>query len=283
MPTSSSAYATVAEAIRFVRASARRQPSLDEIAAHVGLSPAHLQRTFSAWAGISPKRFLQFLTKEHARSLLRASRDVLGASLDTGLSGPGRLHDLLVHCDAMTPGEMGALGEGLTVAGGVADSPLGRMVAGITPRGICHLAFIDDDDEPGALQVLRDEWPRADWRRDDAAVAALSRTMFAGPLPDRPLSVLLRGTNFQIKVWEALLRIPAGHVVAYHDVASASAVPGASRAVGSAIARNRIAVLVPCHRVIRESGDFGEYRWGSERKCALLARERARQEATGAG
>ncbi|HEX5801530.1 MAG TPA: bifunctional helix-turn-helix domain-containing protein/methylated-DNA--[protein]-cysteine S-methyltransferase [Azospira sp.] len=266
-------YATVAEAIRFVRSQAREQPSLARIAEHVGLSPTHLQRTFSAWAGISPKRFLQFLTKEHARGLLRESRDVLATSLETGLSGPGRLHDLMVSCEALTPGEIGALGDGLTLRFGFAQTPLGQIVAAISARGVCHLHFVEAGDEEPAEALLRAEWPRARWVRDDGAVGELAQRMFSGNAGDRPLSLLLRGTNFQIKVWEALIRIPAGRVLAYGDLAGWLGTPRAQRAVGSALAKNRIAVLVPCHRVIREGGEIGEYRWGSERKCALLAYE----------
>jgi len=272
--TSDTTYAVVAAAIRFVRAHARQQPSLDELAAHVGLSPSHLQRVFSAWAGISPKRFLQFLTKEHARRLLRESRDVLGTSIEAGLSGPGRLHDLMVSCEALTPGEVGALGEGLCLHFGFSGTPLGRIIAAVTPRGVCYLQFVDESDDD-AEAGLREEWPCAGFERDDPAIAALARSMFDDYRPDRPLALLLRGTNFQIKVWEALLRIPPGRTIAYGDLASFSGVPGAARAVGSAVARNRIAVLVPCHRVIRESGEIGEYRWGSERKSALLCYEEA--------
>ncbi|MBI2309255.1 MAG: bifunctional helix-turn-helix domain-containing protein/methylated-DNA--[protein]-cysteine S-methyltransferase [Rhodocyclales bacterium] len=269
-------YDTVAEAIRFVRASARRQPSLDEIGAHVGLSGPHLQRVFSRWAGISPKRFLQFLTKEHARHLLRQSRDVLSTSIETGLSGPGRLHDLMVSCEALTPGEIGALGEGLTLRFGFAGTPLGSIICGLTPRGVCHLQFVDAGDEAAAEAALRAEWPRAVCTRDDDAVAAIARQLFAPLAGDRPIALLLRGTNFQIKVWEALLRVPAGCAVSYGDLAGMADMPRAQRAVGTAIARNRIAVLVPCHRVIRESGEIGQYSWGSERKSALLAYESAR-------
>lgn len=268
-------YDTVAAAIRFVRAQARRQPSLGEVAAHVGLSPAHLQRTFSAWAGISPKRFLQFLTKEHARALLRQSRDVLAASLESGLSGPGRLHDLMVACEALTPGEIGALGEGLTLRFGFAATPLGAVIVAVSTRGVCHLQFVEAGGEGAAEAVLRDEWPKAAFWRDDAAAAEVAVRMFAGAADARPLSLLLRGTNFQIKVWEALLRIPPGCVLSYGDLAAGIGQPRAQRAVGSALARNCLAVFVPCHRVLREGGEIGDYRWGSERKCALLACEAA--------
>lgn len=279
-PSLGKAYDTVAAAIRFVRAQARRQPSLDEVAAHVGLSGPHLQRVFSEWAGISPKRFLQFLTKEHARALLRQSRDVLATSLESGLSGPGRLHDLMVACEAMTPGEVGALGEGLTLAFGFAPTPLGDVICGLTPRGVCHLQFVATGETAAAEAALRAEWPKAACVRDDAAVAGVVRAMFDPLAGERPIALLLRGTNFQLKVWEALLRIPAGCAVSYGDLAGRVGAPRASRAVGTAVAHNRIAVLVPCHRVIRESGEIGEYRWGSERKAALLACEAAARRGT---
>lgn len=268
-------YETVAEAIRFVRGHARRQPALDEIARQVGLSPQHLQRVFSEWAGISPKRFLQFLTKEHAKALLRASRDVLSTAVEAGLSGPGRLHDLMVSCEALTPGEVGALGEGLVIRFGFAATPLGRIIAGVTPRGVCHLRFVSDEGE--ATAALRAEWPRADFVADDAAAARLADGLFGTLMVAKPLSVLLRGTNFQIKVWEALMRVPPGQVVSYGDLAACVGSPRAQRSVGTALAGNAIAVLVPCHRVIRESGEVGEYRWGPERKAALIAWEGARQ------
>jgi AraC family transcriptional regulator of adaptative response/methylated-DNA-[protein]-cysteine methyltransferase len=277
------AYETVAEAIRFVRSSAREQPSLEEIAGHVGLSPHYLQRVFSEWAGISPKRFLQFVTKEHAKALLRQSRDVLSASVESGLSGPGRLHDLMVSCEALTPGEVGALGDGLIIRFGFAGTPLGKIIAGITPRGVCHLRFVEDEQD--AIAELRAEWPKAEFVRDDVAVRVLAEQMFGALVGSKPrpklLSVLLRGTNFQIKVWEALMRVPLGHVVSYRDLAWLAHAPQAHRAVGTALAHNTIAVLVPCHRVIRESGEVGQYRWGSERKIALLAWEGARQSGAG--
>lgn len=273
------AYQTVAEAIRFVRGHAREQPSLEDIAEHVGLSAPHLQRVFSEWAGISPKRFLQFLTKEHAKALLRQSRDVLSAAVEAGLSGPGRLHDLMVSCEALTPGQVGALGEGLTIRFGFAPTPLGEIIAGITLRGVCHLRFVEG--EQNAIAELRAEWPKAELVRDDAAVSRLAEQMFGEFARAKPLSVLLRGTNFQIKAWEALVRVPPGHAVSYRDLAALAHTPKAHRAVGTALAHNPIAVLVPCHRVIREGGDVGEYRWGSERKMALLAWEGATRSGAG--
>lgn len=265
-------YAAVARAIAYTRAHATRQPTLTEIAAAAGLSEFHLQRVFSAWAGLSPKRFLQYLTKEHARTALRESRDVLATALDAGLSGPGRLHDLMVSCEALTPGEIRAGGAGVVVRHGVAPTPLGDALFAWTPRGLCHLAFIDEG-AGSALDRVREDWPAAEFRRDDAGALALAGQVFpAGPLPGR-LHLLLKGTNFQIKVWEALLRIPPAALVSYRQVAASLGMPAASRAVGSAIAANHVAVLIPCHRVIRDDGTASGYRWGVERKLALHAWE----------
>jgi len=269
-------YETIAEAIRFLRAHSRQQPSLEVVAKHVGLSPQHLQRVFSEWAGISPKRFVQFLTKENARHLLRHSRDVLCAAMESGLSGPGRLHDLMVSCEALTPGQVGALGEGLTIRFGFAPTPLGNILAGMTPRGVCHLVFVAPGREGSAEQALFGEWPQAHFQRDAAAARNLAATALGALTEPRPLSLLLRGTNFQIKVWEALLQVPSGLAVSYGDLADRAGSPRAGRAVGTALAHNRLAVLIPCHRVIRESGEFGQYRWGTERKIALLAWEQGR-------
>lgn len=268
-------YATVARAIEFIRANAERQPGLAEIAAAVGLGEHHLQRMFSAWAGLSPKRFLQYLTKEHARQALRDSAVVLDAALGAGLSGPGRLHDLMVSCEALTPGEIRARGAGVEIGHGLAPTPFGAALFGWTARGICHLAFCDDP--AAAIAALRHDWPAAELRRDDAAAQALAARVFpAAPEPGR-LHLLLRGTNFQIKVWEALLRVPAGALVSYGRLAALAGAPGAQRAVGSALAANAIAYLIPCHRVIRVGGDSGAYRWGTERKLAMQAWEAAGQ------
>ena len=271
-------YTVVAQAIRYLRAHARAQPPLAEVAAAVHLSEFHLQRVFARWAGISPKRFLQYLSKEHAQAALRASADVLQASAAAGLSGPGRLHDLMVSCEAMTPGEIRSGGAGVTVGWGQADTPLGTALAGWTARGLCHLAFVDGDAAQ-RYGELRAAWPAAQLQADDAAAQRLLDQVFAAaPQPGR-LHLLLRGTNFQLKVWEALLRLPSGQRVSYTQLAALAGAPRAQRAVGSALAANTIAYLIPCHRVIRESGDSGHYRWGDERKVALLAWEAARAAA----
>ena len=270
-------YATIAEAIRFVRNRVYEQPSLEEVASHVGLSPHHLQRVFSQWAGISPKRFLQFLTKEHAKALLRDSRDVLTTSLAAGLSGPSRLHDLMVSCEALTPGEVGALGQGMRIQFGFASTPFGDLIAGVTHRGVCHLRFVEPGAGDAAEAELRGDWPRAEFQRSDETAQMLARRMAALSGAPNPLTVLVRGTNFQVKVWEALLRIPPGCVASYGDVARTVGSPRAVRAVGTALSHNPVAVLIPCHRVIREQGDIGGYRWGEDRKRALLVWEGAQR------
>jgi AraC family transcriptional regulator of adaptative response/methylated-DNA-[protein]-cysteine methyltransferase len=271
-------YTAVARAIAFIRANATQQPELAEVAAAAGLSEFHLQRLFSAWAGLSPKRFLQYLTKEHARAALRASADVLDAALDAGLSGPGRLHDLMVTCEALTPGEIRARGAGVELRHGIAATPLGEALFGWTPRGLCHLAFMDDDAD-ARLATLRRDWPAANFVGDDAGAVELATRIFpTTPTPGK-LHLLLRGTNFQIKVWEALLKIPPATQVSYGQLAGHLGQPKAARAVGSAVAANAVAYLIPCHRVIRDDGSCSNYRWGVERKLALQVWEAGRSTA----
>jgi AraC family transcriptional regulator of adaptative response/methylated-DNA-[protein]-cysteine methyltransferase len=244
------------------------------MAAAAGLSPHHFQRVFKRWAGISPKRFVQYVTLGHAKRLLVEDASVLDAALDAGLSGPGRLHDLFVTCDAMTPGEFKALGGRLVIRFGLHDAPLGRVLLGATERGVCWLSFVADD--AAALEAFRREWQGATLVRDQAATAAFARRAFACAGGARaPLPLLLRGTNFQIKVWEALLRIPFGHLVSYHALAGAIGQPSAARAVGAAVGRNNISWLIPCHRVILATGVIHNYRWGAAQKRKLLAVEGA--------
>lgn len=265
-------YAVVSRAIEFIRDHARRQPSLAEIADAVHLSEFHLQRVFAAWAGISPKRFLQYLTKESAKKALRDCTDVLSVSAATGLSGGGRLHDLMVSCEAMTPGEIRTGGRGVVVGYGCAPTPFGQALLGWTPRGICHLSFTDDAP---ALRIaeLAALWPAATLTADDVAAVRLARTIFLRPLRRGRVHLVLRGTNFQIKVWEALIAIEPAQRISYKQLALVSGMPQAQRAVGGALAANHIAYLIPCHRVIRESGDIGNYRWGACRKAAMLGWE----------
>ncbi|WP_211824134.1 methylated-DNA--[protein]-cysteine S-methyltransferase [Kistimonas asteriae] len=265
-------YQAIAQAIHYIRANARCQPTLKEIAEVMGFSEYHLQRVFTAWAGVSPKRFLQYVTKSHALEALRASQDVLGVSLDAGLSGPGRLHDLMVSCEAMSPGEIKALGRGLVIGFGLAQTPFGLALLGWTPRGICHLVFCDSDE---AVQVesLKSRWPESTLQRDDQAASLLSGQIFAKELERGKLHLVIRGTNFQIKVWEALLTVPSSQVVSYRQLAELAGVPSAQRAVGSALAANTVGYLIPCHRVIRSDGELGSFRWGVARKQAIQAWE----------
>lgn len=263
----------VTRALEFLNRRWHQQPSLDEVATHVGLSGPHFQRMFQRFAGVSPKRFLQCLTAQHARRILRESRSVLDAALDLGLSGPGRLHDLTVNVDAMTPGEIRSGGEGIEIRYGVHPTHLGRMTIGTTSRGICHLAFVAEGAEDSALQELHDAWPGATLIEDARTTrAALDRALQGSRGEVR---LLLRGTNFQVRVWEALLRIPEGALVTYGDLAKALGKPSAARVVGSAVAKNNLAVVIPCHRVIRGSGVLADYRWGPARKQLLVGRELA--------
>lgn len=265
-------YDRVADAIRFMMERAPRRPSLDEVASRSGLSPGHLQRVFTAWAGVSPKRFLQFLTAREAKRLLRDSVPVLDAAFALGLSGPGRLHDLIIASEAVTPGEYARFGEGVDIRYGVHETPFGRCLVGITDRGVCALRFIDGRGIEAALAELRGEWRLARLERDDEGTAGTAGAIFA-PVRGESLSILLKGTNFQLKVWEGLLRIPEGAVVSYGDLARRLGMSRSSRAVAGAIGSNPIAYLVPCHRVLRASGALGGYRWGLERKVAMLSRE----------
>ena len=268
-------YEVVARAIAYLRTHARAQPSLAELAAAVQLSEFHLQRVFQAWAGISPKRFLQYLTKAHAQQALRAQQDVLSAAWASGLSGPGRLHDLLVTCEAMTPGEIRQGGAGVALGYGLGTTPLGMALVGWTPRGLCHLTFVDGDAAPHG-EALAALWPAAQRQRDDAAAQQWLARVFAPVGAQAPLPLLLRGTNFQLKVWEALLRIEPAQLLSYGQLAQRLGMPRAARAVGSAVAANTVGYLIPCHRVIRETGELGQYRWHPDRKAALLAWEAGR-------
>ncbi len=272
-------YAVVERAIRFIEVHARKQPSLLEIAAHVGASESHLQRVFTRWAGISPKRFLQYLTHEHCRTLLKESRSILDATYEAGLSSAGRLHDLFVTVEAVTPGELRTGGVGLDIRFGIHDSPFGECLVATTPRGVCAVTFLSAESPEAALERLHEDWPGATIMGDQERTAELARRMFVGDKAggETPLRLLLRGTNFQINVWKALLRIPLGAVTSYEDLAAMANVPGAPRAVGNAVGANPLAYVIPCHRVIRKTGDFGNYGGGPARKKAMLVWESAKR------
>jgi AraC family transcriptional regulator of adaptative response/methylated-DNA-[protein]-cysteine methyltransferase len=271
-------YTRVEHAIRFLEQHATEQPSLEEVAARVGLSEFHFQRLFQRWAGVSPKRFLQALTVDQAKRLLERERtSLLETSHAVGLSGPGRLHDLFVRVEAMTPGEYKAGGAGLAIRWGVHPTPFGDALLAVTPRGLCHLAFVRG---PVAREVaeVADRWPGASLVRDPSAGVPYADELArrARGRPRRELGLFLKGTSFQLKVWQALLRVAPGALVSYSELAEEAGVTGSARAVGTAVGQNPIGYLVPCHRVIRATGALGEYRWGADRKRAIVAFEQAR-------
>ena len=266
-------YERIARMIRWLDEHHTAQPGLEQLAGIVQLSPHHFHRLFSRWAGVTPKDFLQCLTLTHAREQLRRGASVLDAALDAGLSSPGRLHDLCVTLEAATPGEVKSGGAGWTIEAGLAETPFGLCCAGTGPRGLVHLAFVEKADRRAAAENIRELWPRAAVQWNDAAVRALAERIFRPGGAEAPLRAHVAGTPFQIRVWRALLRIPCGAAVSYGQLARAAGNPDAARAAGTAVGRNAIAFLIPCHRVIRETGVIGHYRWSHERKRALLAWE----------
>jgi AraC family transcriptional regulator of adaptative response/methylated-DNA-[protein]-cysteine methyltransferase len=270
-------YVRIAKAIDFIIAARPRHPSLEEVAGHVRLSPFHLQRLFKRWAGVSPKQFMSYLTLEHAKDVMRGTASVLDTTYEVGLSGPSRLHDLFVTHQAMTPGEYKAQGRDLVIAYGFHDTPFGRALILTTPRGVCGLDFIDGGDA-SALKTAKQEWPLSRFVEDQSATAVIAKKLFSGSRRGKPLNLLLKGTNFQVQVWAALMRVPSGAIVSYGDVAAAIGQPKASRAVGEALAHNPVAYLVPCHRVLRSTGLFKTYKWSPVRRHALLAWEAAAQQ-----
>lgn len=272
-------YERIARVIRSLDQGHTGQPDLATLAKGAGLSRFHLHRLFSKWAGITPKDFLQCLTLAHARQLLRMGESVLDAAVDCGLSGPGRLHDLCVSLEAATPGEWKSGGAGWTITAGLAETPFGMCLIAQSPRGICHLSFLEPAASEAAKAALQQDWPQAEFDWDDRAAACLAAMVFQAPDPatHRPgLRAFVRGTPFQIRVWRALLQVPPGTLVTYGRLAAHLGNPGAARAVGAAAGRNSLAYLIPCHRVIRETGVVSDYRWGSSRKKAMLAWDCAR-------
>jgi len=267
-------YLRIEQAILYLENHYKEQPELAEIAANMGLSEYHFQRVFTRWAGVSPKRFLQFLTKEGAKDLLDRSENLLDTTHQVGLSSLGRLHDLFVTAEAVTPGEYKSRGAGVTIRYGIHPTPFGKCLIATTDRGICHLSFVQTS-EGAAIDLLVSDWKQAKMIEDYRSTVSLIEPIFDLRYNhhSKPLNVHLRGTNFQLKVWEALLQIPAGEVTTYAQLAARIGNPRATRAVGTAVGHNPIAVLIPCHRVIRKVGDFGNYRYGALRKKALLARE----------
>lgn len=272
-------YERIAKAIYFISTRVHSQPSLDEIAAHLHLSPFHFQRLFCRWAGVTPKRFLQVLTLERAKQLLRESKSLLEVSDSLGLSSSSRLYDHFVHLEAVTPGEYKKAGAGLSIGYGVHNTPFGPAFIAITPRGICKFSFLQGEALDVHLADLCKKWPYAVVHEEQQATLEVLDGMFGGAKkPDRPISLHVTGTNFQVSVWKALLQIPPAAVVSYSQVANAIGSPNAARAVGTAIGSNPVAFLIPCHRVIQQGGKLGGYYWGETRKHAMHAWESARHE-----
>jgi AraC family transcriptional regulator of adaptative response/methylated-DNA-[protein]-cysteine methyltransferase len=271
-------YAIVRRAIAHIRGHWRAQPEIDQIAEAAGVTPAELHHLFRRWAGLTPKAFLQALTLDSARALLRDSASVLDATYEVGLSGPGRLHDLFVTHEAMSPGEWKSGGEGLTVSYGFHPSLFGSALVMATPRGLCGLAFADQGEEKAALADMRARWPKANLVEDAARTAPIAARIFDRTLwrQDRPLRVVLIGTDFEVRVWETLLRIPMGRATTYSNIAGRIGAPKAARAVGAAVGKNPISFVVPCHRVMGKSGDLTGYHWGITRKRAMLGWEAGR-------
>lgn len=270
-------YKRIEQTILYLDQNQHRQPSLKEVADSVHLSEYHLQRLFTRWVGISPKRFLQYLTKENAKQLLKTSNSVMDVTYETGLSSPGRLHDLFINCEAVTPGEYKNNGKGLTILYGFHPSPFGECLLAVTDRGICKMAFIQNNNQAGILKNVQEEWNQAKFLEDQTCTSSLVYRIFSLCRNKEPrLPLLLRGTNFQIKVWEALLSIPQGYVTTYQNIAIAIGRPKAVRAVSNAVAHNPIPVIIPCHRVIRSVGEFGGYAYGTARKRAILGWEMAK-------
>ena len=271
-------YERIERAIAYLQTHFLEQPDLAAVARAAHMSEFHFQRVFSRWAGLSPKRFLQFLTAEHAKRQLAESKAVLDAALDSGLSGPGRLHDLFVSVEAVTPGEFKRRGQGLEISYGFHPTRFGQGLIGVTSRGVCWLSFLNAGGQRAALAELKSHYPAARLVEQPEMTGPIAKQVFSGLKGRDPLALglLLVGTNFQIKVWQALLRIPPGTVTTYQDIGGLIGAPAATRAIGSAVAQNSIAYLIPCHRVIRKTGCLGGYRWGAPRKQAILGWEAAR-------
>jgi AraC family transcriptional regulator of adaptative response/methylated-DNA-[protein]-cysteine methyltransferase len=268
-------YAVVKKALAFITENWRDQPSLETIAEEAGLSPHYMQRVFTRWAGLSPKAFLQAVTLDHARGLLRDSASILDASYELGLSGPGRLHDLFVTHEGMSPGLYKAKGKGLTIRYGFHSSPFGTALVMITAEGLAGLAFADEGEEKAALADMTSRWPEADYVEDRQATESFALRIFTPEnwRSDQPLRVVFIGSDFEIRVWETLLRIPMGKASTYSDIAAHLGRPQAARAVGTAVGRNPVSFVVPCHRVIGKSGSLCGYHWGLTRKRAILGWE----------
>lgn len=272
-------YRRIEKAIRFLYANFQRHPSLEETAEHVHLSAFHFERLFQRWAGTSPKRFLQFLTAEYTKPLLRNSASLLEAAYAAGLSGAGRLHDLFLNCEAVTPGIYKQHGKGIVIRYGIHATPFGDCLFALTEKGLCALRFIADQPQGVEIGALKAEWCGAVFIKDQELAGETAGRIFSREHRESssPFHLHLRGTNFQLKVWQALLSIPSGSLAAYSEIAALIGNPRASRAVGTAIGSNPVAFLIPCHRVIQSLGTIGNYRWGAGRKAAIIGWEAARK------
>jgi AraC family transcriptional regulator, regulatory protein of adaptative response / methylated-DNA-[protein]-cysteine methyltransferase len=278
-------FARIARAIRFIETHFREQPSLTVIAAHLGLSEFHFNRLFRRWAGVTPKQYLAFVTGQEARGEITNQSSVLDAAYAVGLSGPGRLHDLIVTLEAVTPGELKVLGRGITIHYGFSETPFGDALLANTPRGLCHLAFVETGEREKAASELRNRWGNADFVYDDAlALEFANRIWNSSAARSGPVSLNVAGTNFQLKVWQALLDLGAHGLTTYSALATAIGEEGSARAVGNAVGANPVAWLIPCHNVLRRDGALGGYHWGEDRKRAILAwssLSKRRESATG--
>ena len=271
-------FSRIEQAIRFLTENVTAQPDLDEVAAQVHLSPFHFQRLFTDWAGISPKRFLQFLTTDFLKNRLVNTSNLLEATDLAGLSSPSRVHDLFVTLEAVTPNEYKTGGENVEIAYGFHETPFGKCFIAVTERGICGLSFIQTDNELAVFNDFKKKWANADFEKNEMKTALIINQIFNTPpsvSSPQKLHLLVKGTNFQVKVWEALLKIPTGGLSTYQTIAELAGSPNSVRAVGTAVGSNPIAYLIPCHRVIRKEGKIGEYHWGENRKKALIGFEMA--------
>lgn len=270
-------YEKIEQAIVFLENNYRQQPTLQEIADHISLSKFHAQRLFKRWAGITPKRFSQYLTLGYAKSVLEHSGSLLDAAYDSGLSGTGRLYDLFVTFEAVTPGEYKQKGENVLIRYGIQASPFGSCLLGITERGICWLSFFGIEGPDRSLEEMAKQWPGAEYKEDRSITVGYMDKIFKNRSSDdqKNLGLYIRGTNFQIKVWEALLKLPPGKLVSYKFLAESLKKPQAVRAIASAVGKNPVSFLIPCHRVLRKSGNIAGYRWGTTRKKAIITWEAA--------
>jgi AraC family transcriptional regulator, regulatory protein of adaptative response / methylated-DNA-[protein]-cysteine methyltransferase len=286
LPPRDEDYALIRRAITFLSDSWTTHPPLEDLAAHMGLSPAHAQKLFKRWCGLSPKEFLQAIAIDHARTLLVGAASVLETAHEVGLSGGGRLHDLFLTHEAMTPGDYKRRGEGVKIAYGFHPSPFGEALIMATARGVCGVAFVNEDANQTRAEALEDmtrRWPKAAFVANEALTAPLARRVFEPSTwsADKPVRLVLIGTDFEVRVWETLLKIPMGRAVSYSDIARHLGQPTASRAVGTAVGRNPISFAVPCHRVMRTDGQLAGYHWGLTRKRALISWETGRVRQTG--